>query len=200
MITFAEDRLNIGVNYGAVGSLSFRVELLEQNDGAEQRLLKSKSELGTWQLGDRSFNPAELIYINEFYNRMRRIASGFRYKDWGDYFAKNQNIGTGDGTKTQFQLIRNYGSYSRKILKPVNGTVIVSVNGILSSPTINNVNGIITFAVAPASGAVVSSSYEFDKPVRFTSEALTCRLQIYIRDTNETLSLLNNLAVKEIRL
>jgi uncharacterized protein (TIGR02217 family) len=57
----------------------------------------------------------------------RRHPGRAAFKDWTDYKATGQLLGTGDGAQTQFQLVKRYPSGSvieiRTIAKPVAGTV-----------------------------------------------------------------------------
>src|SRR5690606_40500440 len=64
-------------------------------------------------------------------------------RDWSsdvcssDLSATDQAIGTGDGGTTGFQLVKTYGGafapWTRDIVKPVAGTVVVAVDGALRS-------------------------------------------------------------------
>lgn len=97
----------------------------------------------------------------------------------------DQVIGTGDGTTTEFQLTKTYGSiyapYSRDIKKPVSGTVLIGVNGseVTSGWSVNLTNGAITFAVAPTPGHEITAGFEFDVPVRFDTDYLEIDLSSF---------------------
>jgi uncharacterized protein (TIGR02217 family) len=119
--------------------------------------------------------------LQAFFRSRYGKAYGFRFKDWSDYQAVGQNIGTGNGVLTSFQLTKIYTSgaynYSREIKKPVSGTVKIYLNSVLQSSgyAVDYTTGIITFTTAPANTVLVSSDFEFDVPVRFDSDALTVR-------------------------
>lgn len=105
-------------------------------------------------------------------------AYGFRFKDWTDYKATAQALGTGDGTTKAFQLVQSYtsgvGSETRTITKPVLGTVAPYLGGIkqTSGWSINTATGVLTFTVAPAQGVDVTADFEFDVPVRFDTDSM----------------------------
>lgn len=92
----------------------------------------------------------------------------------------DQVIGTGDGKATEFQLVKQYarGSqiYSRRIHLPIVSSVLVSLNGVpqpIGSPPawiVSRPDGVITFAEAPAFGAVIRAGFLFDVEVRFESD------------------------------
>ncbi len=143
-----------------------------------------------------------------FFVAMQGRTHGFRFKDFTDFKSvspqltvafDDQNIGTGDGVKTVFQVTKTYttGSLSqvKTIKKLVSGTVKVGLAGVeqFSGFTIDNNLGTITFSVAPASGAV-TSGYEYDTPVRFDMDQLEISLTAF--EARE----LPAIPVREIRL
>lgn len=90
----------------------------------------------------------------------------------------DQLIGTGDGSTTQFQLVKRYEdgngySYAKTIRKPIAGTVVVALDGVgqTSGWTVNTATGIVTFSVAPTSGVEVTAGFEFYFEVRFDRSA-----------------------------
>ncbi|MFN3591545.1 MAG: TIGR02217 family protein, partial [Thermaurantiacus sp.] len=117
----------------------------------------------------------------------------FRWKDWSDYksclpsaspSATDQIIGEGDGSTTQFQLVKVYASgaqsYSRRIVKPVAGTVLLALDGIAqgSGWSVDPATGVVSFAAAPGNGVIVTAGFEFDVPVRFDTDRLDVTLDI----------------------
>jgi uncharacterized protein (TIGR02217 family) len=99
----------------------------------------------------------------------------------------DQELGTGDDTTKVFQLGKTYrsGVYShrRDIRKPVAGTVLVGVDGVLQAAgtdyEVDHDTGEVTFSSAPAAGAVLSAGYEFDVPVRFDTDRLEINLATF---------------------
>src|SRR5690606_28302185 len=91
--------------------------------------------------GIRSMN--QIHDVLAFFEARHGMLNSFRYKDWADYKScgpddtispTDQVLGTGDGTEDKFQLVKRYTSgsqtYVRPITKPVNGTVVVSLDGV----------------------------------------------------------------------
>ena len=116
---------------------------------------------------------------------------GFRLKDFADFKSctagaavspLDQGIGSGDGATKVFALSKNYvsgpASWTRKIQKPVAGTLRVAVAGteISSGFSLDDTTGLVTFASAPDSGAAISAGFEFDCPVRFDTDGLSINL------------------------
>lgn len=88
----------------------------------------------------------------------------------------DQVIGTGDGLKMNFQIIKKYqrGGFThyREIYLPVVNTVRVAFNGVeqFSGFSVNRTTGIITFTVPPSTGTAITCGYLYDENVRFESD------------------------------
>jgi uncharacterized protein (TIGR02217 family) len=80
-----------------------------------------------------------------------------------------QPIGTGDGVTTTFQLVRNFGGFLEACQNPANQQAIVYVNGgkKIQGTDYNVSLGLVTFTVAPASGAAITADFTFLHRVRF---------------------------------
>jgi uncharacterized protein (TIGR02217 family) len=129
---------------------------------------------------------AELGELIAFYRARRGPARGFRLRDPSDFSSNamtaaptplDQHLGTGDGLRADFLLLKRYGdgedAQLRRITRPDLATIRVSVDG---APQIGNWapgdGGTIIFDVAPAAGAVVRAGFLFDVPVRFAEDRL----------------------------
>lgn len=94
----------------------------------------------------------------------------------------DQPIGVGNGSNKTFRLLKTYQytsgtvtlSKTRVITKPVVGSVLIGVEGILATETshytIDYSTGIVTFNNAITLDEVVTAGYEFDVPCRFGEE------------------------------
>ena len=193
---FIERRFFDDIRPEASGGPEYRTIVKSLRGGGEHRN-------SLWAEPLRSFN-ATLVPRNrdavkeilDFLAEARGTANGFRLRDWSDYVAPGEIIGTGDGNVYWFRLVRAYGGYSRRILKPVVGTVQVRLDGVVQSPTlyaVDPVNGLIIFKFAPGSGVVISASFEFDVPVRFTEDTVRLIMLFYKTGVSESIDF------KEIR-
>lgn len=199
-IDFAEERLELGIDYGAVGGPSFNTEIVLNSIGSSSRNATSVFPTGRWQLGDRVIADSddglkEVSYLKKFHAERLGSYQGFRYKDWTDYQAYHQIIGVGDGVKTAFTLSKAYkvgnAVTRRPILKPVIGTVVLYANGestaAASEPggvgwTVNHSTGVISNPEPIEPGVVLSASFEFDVPVWFESDEIGFDLQGFSDD------------------
>ena len=118
-----------------------------------------------------------------FFRARRGAAIGFRLEDPFDNSsnvmvdepgAADQLLGTGDGVRTEFPLIKSYGEQVRRITRPKAGSVRVSVDDVeqLSGWTLG-AKGVVAFDAAPAAGAAVEAGFRFDVPVRFAEDRLS---------------------------
>lgn len=89
--------------------------------------------------------------------------------------ATDQAIGTGDAAETDFQLVKTYGTvnaYTRTIKKPVNGTLLVAVDGVTQTETthytVDYSTGVISFVSPPADTLAITAGFQFYTPVRFS--------------------------------
>ncbi|MFM5918218.1 MAG: DUF2460 domain-containing protein [Novosphingobium sp.] len=128
---------------------------------------------------------AELGVLLAFFRARRGAARGFRLRDPTDFSsnamtasptASDQVLGTGDGTRADFPLIKVYGEgeamQSRRITRPHAGSVAVSVDGTVVSGWTLAAGGVVSFAVPPLAGKVVRAGFTFDVPVRFAEDKL----------------------------
>ncbi|OYW98515.1 MAG: hypothetical protein B7Z15_22050 [Rhizobiales bacterium 32-66-8] len=124
-----------------------------------------------------------------FFEERRGRLHGFLWRDGLDFSsnggvptALDQTLGTGDGTRTSFQLSKRYGAafdpYLRPITRPVAGSVRVAVAGVelMSGWSVDVASGVIGFSAPPAPGAAVTAGFLFDVPVRFDTDRLDVEL------------------------
>lgn len=128
---------------------------------------------------------AELGILLAFFRARRGAARGFRLRDPTDFSsngltgtpgATDQVIGTGDGTRSSFALVKRYGGPEaeqvRRITRPVATSLRVSVNGTATAGFTLEPGGMISFTSPPAAGATIRAGFLFDVPVRFAEDRL----------------------------
>lgn len=188
---FHEVRLPARLAFGSTGGVERRTEVVTLASGFERRSTP-------WALGRRRYligaglrSLDDLAALTTFFEARRGRLHGFRFRDFADFrscapggvpTAADQRIGTGDGTRRTFQLIKAYGEVVRDIAKPVEGTVRIAVDGVELSGAqaeADPTTGLVTLAVAPAAGAQVTAGFEFDTPVRFDTDRLEATLETF---------------------
>lgn len=179
-MTFHDVRLPDEIEQGAAGGPVFQTTILPLSSGGEQRNIDWSEARHEWELAYGIDDKASYDAVRQFFFARRGQAHTFRFKDWSDYELVDEPIGIGDGVNKTFQIIRVYeGSgpapYYRRITRPVAGTVVLKVDGVVTAATDNGL-GIYTFASAPADGAEVTCSCEFDMCVRFNTDKFQLEL------------------------
>lgn len=150
--------------------------------GAEQRNSEWADARLHFDAGPGLRGDAELETLIAFFRARRGAAIGFRLMDPFDHSsngmtgapgAADQALGQGDGTRTDFPLVKHYGGQERRITRPVGPSVRVAVDGVEREAGWSlGEKGVIRFESAPADGAAVAAGYRFDVPVRFAEDKL----------------------------
>jgi uncharacterized protein (TIGR02217 family) len=181
-MAFDNVRLNVHVESGAKGGPGFKTTVIAQASGKEQRNAEWLFERGAWDLSYGIMSKTDYREITDFFRSRRGMHRGFRFKDWTDYEAVDEVIGTGDGATLSFKLVKDYGYYKKRITRPITGTVSVKINGTPKATgwTVNTATGVITFTNnethRPAVGEIITASFSFDLPVRFDIDRLDTRV------------------------
>lgn len=184
-MAFEEVRFPMDISYGSAGGPEYSTDIVEIASGFEQRNSNWADARARYNVAHGVKTKAQLDTLIAFFRARRGRAHGFRFKDWADFQAVEENIGVGDNSTTIFQLVKNYisGSQSeqREITKPVDGTVNIYIDDVLQSSgvSVDTTTGLVTFSVAPAADEIITASYEFDVPVRFDTDRLSASLDQY---------------------
>lgn len=181
-MAFDNVRLNPHIERGSKGGPGFKTTIITLSSGKEQRVAEWLHERGEWDISYGIMNKEDYRQVYDFFRARRGKFRGFRFKDWADYQATNEQIGIGDGATRTFKLVKNYDFYKKRITRPIAGTASVTFNGTpkTSGWSLNSDNGTITFNNhedhIPGAGVVVRASFEFDLPVRFDIDKLDLRM------------------------
>jgi len=193
-MAFHEVRFPTDIAFGSRGGPKRKTVIAVSGSGFEHRNAQWADSKREYNAGYGVKDMDDIHTIVEFFEERRGQLHGFRWKDKFDFKScapkqtpafNDVEIGTGDGTETEFQLTKIYGStyapYTRDIKKPVTGTVLVGVNGsaVTSGWSINLTTGVITFDTAPTDGHAITAGFEFDVPVRFNTDYLEIDLAAF---------------------
>ena len=196
------------ISRGARGGPERRTQIVELASGDEERNAGWANSRRRYDVAYGIRRADDLAAVVAFFEARNGRLYGFRFKDWGDYKScppsripspTDQQIGTGDGATTRFQLVKRYTSgaqsWTRTITSPVAGTIRIALNGTehktgwKADPTA----GIVTFGKAPVAGTTITAGFEFDVPVRFDTDALDVTLDL------ERLGSITSIPLIEIR-
>lgn len=195
-MNFHEIRFPTAISRGATGGPERRTDIVTLGSGYEERNSRWADSRRSYNAGYGVQSLDDLNAVIAFFEERRGRLYGFRWKDHADWrsclpsatpTALDQQLGTGDGAVTDFQLAKQYGSihapWQRRITKPVAGSILLAVDGaprsIGSHAVADITTGVITFQPGhiPADGAIVTAGFDFDVPVRFDTDKLEVNLQ-----------------------
>lgn len=181
-MTWPAYRLPPEVEIGMRGGPSWYNVISESVSGTEQRVRQWSKCRGVWQLGYSILNSGEDAGTFRGVIALARAHHGsllpFPFKDWGDYQLDGEEIGVGDASETQFQIIKTYdpsqillntpGSVTevREIYLPRSG-LVVEIDGTPTTDYAISSTGLITFGSPPGADDEITVTGEFDIPVRF---------------------------------
>ena len=183
MQDFEDVRFPIAIGREASVEPAFSTAVVTTAAGAEQRNSEWADARLRFDAGPGVRGEAELHALIAFFRARRGAAIGFRFEDPFDHSsngmtgppgAGDQLLGVGDGVRTEFALIKDYGGQVRRITRPVAGSVRVSAGGAeMAAGWSLAPLGLVRFDAAPAAGAEVKAGYRFDVPVRFAEDRLS---------------------------
>ncbi|HRQ82533.1 MAG TPA: DUF2460 domain-containing protein [Azospirillaceae bacterium] len=184
MTSFHEVQFPSDVSRGASGGPGYSTTVVVTVSGHEKRNVNWAQARGKWNVAHGLKTRDQVAGLIAFFRARKGKAYGFRFKDWTDYQGAGQPLGVGDGATKSFQLTKIYASggvvEARVIAKPVAGTVVVYKNGVAAAGwTVDAAVGVVTFAVAPVSGAVLTADFEFDVPARFDTDQMDITAETY---------------------
>ena len=197
--SFHEVRFPAGIALGAAIGPQRMTEIITLGSGREQRNARWESSRRRYNAGYGVKTLEDLAEVIAFFEARRGRLFGFRFRDPIDHkscglavpvSATDQIIGTGDGSTSEFQLAKTYGTgewaWTRPIRKPVAGTVKIAVDGLLMGEgqdyDVDDTRGRVSFRSGsiPPPGEPVRAGFEFDVPVRFDTDEITVNLSNYI--------------------
>lgn len=156
------------ISYGSKGGPMFRTTVITLASGLERRNVEWSNVRAEYDVSHGIKDKEQLADLRSFFYARRGRAYSFRFKDHGDYEIFNQNIGIGDGTTTDFQLIKSYDpgpyQYDRVITKPEeNGLDPLLVDGVEleenTDYTVDYSTGVVSFVDPPALGLSINLPY-----------------------------------------
>lgn len=178
--------LPTGLQYGSMFGFGLATILQTTASGHDYRLARQAQARHRYRPLKALQSRAEAIELKEFVIGRRGALHSWNLKDELDNTsnadgvtapsAYDQELGTGDGSRTQFQLVKKYDDagpepYQRTIR--IASSVTVAVAGAPVSFTGPNADGVVTLAAAPGLGEVVTAGFRFEVPVRFTEQVDT---------------------------
>lgn len=195
MPSFHEVQFPLRLALGTSGGPYRRTDIVSLSNGRESRNRRWKDARRHYDAGSGIRSAADLYEVLAFFEARAGQLYGFRFSDPVDFqscgpegtvSATDQPLGTGDGARTAFQLKKVYGdaggATERLVAKPVAGSVLVALDGVVLGPddyAVDTTTGIVTLDAAPINGAVVRAGFRFDVSVRFDTDRIEINLDAF---------------------
>lgn len=178
-MAFYEIQFPTDISLNSRGGPGWKTLVTTSISGKEVRLPKWSEIRHSYDVMYGVRTTEQLQALVAFFNEMRGMAHGFRYKDWLDYQLTDEVVNA-DGSATT-QLTKVYGSGSNNFARDINkptGQGTMTVNSIAYVDyTLDTTTGIITWTSTPPSGGdTVLWTGEFDVPCRFNTDMLDVTL------------------------
>ena len=186
---FHDVQFPLSIAFGTVGGPERTNEIVPLSNGSEQRNARRRHARRRYDAGSGIRSIADLREVIAFFEARRGSLIAFRFPDPLDDrssagrappVATDQRLGTGDGRRRMFQLVKRYGdgedAYERPITRPREGSTSVAVDGSEVGATVDATTGTVTLAQTPAAGSIVTAGFLFDVPVRFDLDHLAVSL------------------------
>ncbi|MBD59624.1 MAG: TIGR02217 family protein [Citromicrobium sp.] len=170
----------------ASASPEFSTSVLVSASGHERRTAQWADARLRFDVGPGIRSESELAALLAFFRARHGPARGFRLADPFDHSSnhaqgapgpQDQLLGTGDGERSRFALVKRYGEEPepqvRRITRPRAGTVRIAIDGAETAAFTLDPLGEVVLDAPPAEGAEVRAGFLFDVPVRFAEDRLS---------------------------
>ncbi len=176
----------LAIGLGAEVSPTFSTAVVTTASGHEQRNAAWASGRLRFDAGPGVRSEADVQALLAFFRARRGAAKAFRFRDPLDHSSNGMTgaptpmdavLGTGDGARVRFDLVKLYGagadSEVRRITRPVPASVRIALDGVEATAgwTLGD-GGVLLFDTPPADGVTVTAGFLFDVPVRFEADRL----------------------------
>ncbi|MBN2972933.1 DUF2460 domain-containing protein [Roseomonas aeriglobus] len=173
VIAFDDVRFPLALGQEVAVVAEHSTAIVASAGGHEARNAAWEQARARYDVGPGVRSEADIAQLLAFYRARLGPARAFRLRDPFDWRVVGERLGTGDGARMRFALVKRYEGIVRRITRPTPGTLSVFVNGAATSAFTLEAGGQVAFDAPPAAGAVVTASFDFDVPVRFAEDSLS---------------------------
>ncbi|WP_417621160.1 DUF2460 domain-containing protein [Parasphingorhabdus sp.] len=184
---FDDIQFPLAIGRGASVSPGFSTNIVTTVSGHETRNSDWADARLEIDVGPGIRSEKELRDLIAFFRARRGAAKAFRFRDPYDYSShdmvsaptpSDQVLGNGDGQRTRFPLVKNYGdaageAQQRRITRPDPDSLQVAIDGQLVGNWSLAEAGMVAFVTPPPEDSEVTAGFLFDVPVRFASDQLS---------------------------
>ncbi len=189
----------LALGYGSTGGPEFSTTIAQGQSGQEFRNQNWAQARRRYDASVGVRSEQDIATLLAFFEARQGAARGFLYRDPLDFRSTalstvspaDQQLGRGDGVRSEFALVKNNGASQRRITRHVAASVRVAVAGVVQNAgwALGRL-GMIEFTAPPPAGALVTAGFEFDVPVRFENDALAGKLATFAAGDGDSIPLI----------
>lgn len=187
----------VKVSRDARGGPGFATLQRQSSEGWSYRMPRYSRPLCSWDVSHARRSDDFIAYMLKFLRGRRGALRGFRFRDPFDWttapdgqsapsttdYTHRHCVGAGDGSATQWQLVKWYRPINSRIRRPrpitrptyagveAEHAIYVWIDGVLKTVTtdysIGTSNGVLTFTSPPAAGSMIEWAGTFHVASRF---------------------------------
>jgi uncharacterized protein (TIGR02217 family) len=184
-MSYAFDEVTIDSGYGAVlkGGPKASTAMISNPAGLRQANTNRLDRIREWTIDFGLLTVAQVYSLYLFHLARFGMARGFKFIDPLDSVATFESLGATNGVKTVFTIRKTYGTYIRRIVKPLTVALILTTDldpggsPVTTGFSTNLTTGTITFAVAPVAGELFWTG-TFSLPVIFGSDDFNASVDV----------------------
>lgn len=164
--------------FGFEGGPEFSTRVVTLANGFERRNGEWAEARRKYTLPFQNIDPTRYANILNMFYVAQGMLNCFRYRDPLDHDADNEIFAVAETGRTEYQLLKvsNIDGflYRRNVYAiPESASIVVTVNGVPTGAfQLDRERGLIDFDAAPANGAVLRWTGDFDVWVRFDQDYL----------------------------
>lgn len=168
-----------GADWGNIKHPDFKTDIFEATSGYESRAMLRQYPKYTFHYPLEhiidSRDESDLRALLGFFLARHGAYEAFLFTDLSDCAVDGQMIGVGDGTRTVWQLVRSYGGFVEPVqnVNAVDSVPAIFLDDVLQVDVTDYGiadDGLVTFASAPADGAVITWTGNYYYRVRFVDD------------------------------
>ena len=172
-MAFIDARLNDRYRFGFTGGPAWNTLKVDLQSGRTRRRKQWAMPHHKYTADYATLNETEKNALLSAFMAAAGSYASFRFRDYNDFTATHELIGSGDGTLTPKQLVKTYqfgpSLYTRTITLPLE-VVVKDEDGAVVAVTVNDETGLVTPSLAWPNGKALFWWGKFDVRVNFASD------------------------------
>jgi uncharacterized protein (TIGR02217 family) len=160
-----------GLSWPVVKTPTFMTRVQKSVSGIESRTAYAAYPIYKFSLTFEFLSVADYHSLAGFFLQRQGMWDSFLFNDPSDNTVTAQQFGVGNGTSTQFQLVRAFNGTFAEPTQNINGTPTIYIDGVPTGAFTLNSTGVVTFSTPPALGKILTWTGQYYFRCRFDADA-----------------------------